>query len=257
MKAFQLVFLLVLSLFLLFGCTQVPACGDGICNGNEISQTCEIDCGVTPIESGSIQVSIIDANTGAPIEGIELRIVESNKDSCAINISNPFLLGSTDSNGFFLTKLEAYKKYTVVPVTYDKYYTNFDYKCATISPNETSVIKYALVKLPAKPLCQQLDGTIEMAVGKSIDVNGLDGSILQLKLDDYFIDSMAEEYDWVNMYQAEWVLTYPNGIPKVWSGTPHVKLNEIFKDSFYNTVDFVTTCWKEGNELPFAIVSVN
>ncbi len=225
-----------------------------MCNGTETSQTCSIDCGVVPIENGYLQVYVTDANTGWFIEGAQVNFTESKLDVCSLNLSAKPIIVNTNSNGIAEIKLEAWKNYVAVVV--GDYYP-IDYKCAVVSSKEKAVINYSLVKLPAKPLCQQIKGTIELAVGKSIDVNGIDGSILQLKLDDYLVDSMAEQYDWVNMYQAKWVLTYPNGIPKVWVGAPHVNLKDIFKNSFYNDVDFITTCWEEGNEIPFAVISTN
>ncbi len=254
MKQLNFIFLLVLSLFLFFGCTQVPTCGDGICNENENSQTCSVDCGGTLVEEGYLQVYVTDANTGWFIEGAQVNFTESKLDACSLNLSAKPIVVTTNSNGVAEIKLEANKNYVAIVV--GDYYP-FDYKCSVVSSKEKVMINYSLVKLPAKPECQKLAGTRELAVSESIDVNGINGDTLQLKLDDYLVDATIKKYDWVNMYQAKWVLTYPSGIPKVWGGVPHVKLNEMFKNSFYNNVDFITTCWKEGNELPFAVISTN
>lgn len=255
MKQLSLIFLLVLSLFLFFGCTQVPTCGDGLCNGDETSLTCSVDCGIVKPETGYLQVTILDANTGLAIEGIEVDIQEVVEEECGLDLTSSHLAFNTDSKGIVFAKLDAEKSY-VAAIGAGDYYP-VEYKCAKVSSEKTALIDYELILLPAKPLCNQIKGTKELAIGESIDVNGTDGHIVQLKLDDYVINATTDEYDWVSMYQAKWVITYEDGIKKFGTWNPPVSLKLMFNNSFYNEVDFITTCWKEGNDLPFAVITSN
>ena len=148
MKQLGLIFLLVLSLFLFFGCTQTQVfCGDGVCNGKETFETCSNDCSVPANNNGYLQVNVIDSNTGLPVEGAVITISESLSGVCKLDtLSTPLNILNTDQNGFVLVNLEAGKNYVAALMSTDYYLPEF--KCATISNGKTFVINYSLNSLP-------------------------------------------------------------------------------------------------------------
>jgi hypothetical protein len=144
MKQLSLIFLLVLFLFLFFGCTQFANCGDGICNEDESSLTCSVDCGVNS-ENGYLQINILDANTGLAIEGIEVNIQEVVGENCGLDLASSHAAFYTDSKGIVSTLVDAEKNYVIAIVT-NEYYP-LEYKCEKVSAGKTTILEYNLVKL--------------------------------------------------------------------------------------------------------------
>ena len=149
MKQLGLIFLLVLSIFLFFGCVaQEPSCGDNVCNGKETFATCQGDCPAPANDNGYLQVNVFDANTGLPVEGAVITTSESASDSCKLDVlSTPLNISNTDENGFVSVNLEAGKTY-IAALMSDIYYLP-DYKCVTITNGKTSVVNYYLNLVPA------------------------------------------------------------------------------------------------------------
>jgi len=252
MKQLSLIFLLVLSLFLFFGCTQFPTCGDGLCNGTETSQTCSVDCGIAH-ELGNLQVNVFDANTGLPISGMEIGLQESLGEDCGLNLNSSNSVLFTDSTGSALAQLDAGKKYVAAVFT-DDYYP-VEYKCAEIYVEQTALIEYNLVKLPSKPLCEESDWTI--AIGDSIDVNGINGALYKVSLNDYLLGAVVDDYNWAQMYEAQWSLSDYNNTLDYVQSLPPLNLGTAFENYPFFAVYFIKTCWQEGNDIPFAVIDFN
>ncbi len=79
-KSIGLILVLVLSLFLLLGCTQQSICGDTLCSSGE-ENTCPTDC-ATPI-NGNVFVSINGAN-----DATDLILEYYSSSNVNINLSN-------------------------------------------------------------------------------------------------------------------------------------------------------------------------
>jgi|GEM_PF-2295097 len=86
-KKFFIVFLIFVSIFFLFGCTDPVACGDGVCQAGE-EEICPIDCGEYTPKSG-ISITVVDeGGTLVPVsEGIFVEVLKKEE---LVDCTNPY-----------------------------------------------------------------------------------------------------------------------------------------------------------------------
>ncbi len=240
----------ILSLFL-FGCYNTSYCGDNACSSNEDSYSCPQDCGSPQSGVGYLEVYVYDANVGTAIADAQVSVSESVPGECAMDLGNSTGTTTiTNVDGLAKFKLESGKNYVVV-VNANNYELQGQFSCYNIVDGISKSAKVELVALPAKFQCPGEEGTLELPLGGTIDVNGAidyNGQILHLGIIDIIKNSPNGEYG------RKFVLNSADG------GTT-LKYYDVYgpmalddPSYFTNHIYYGGNCWKNGEELPYAIV---